>query len=327
MKIHFLKFSLLLILFGLFSCANTSKKTNAESKKSVVAEKIVVPEFNADSAYQFIEQQLAFGPRVPESKAHKLCGDYLEQTLKRFTPNVIRQDFITRLANKTIVNGTNFIGSFLPEEKNRILLCAHWDSRPFADRDLDESKQNMPIDGANDGASGVGVLLEIARQLSIHNSKIGVDIVFFDVEDSGEYGSNDSWALGSQYWSKNPHQINYRARYGILLDMVGAANPYFTKESTSLQYAPDILQKVWLTAERIGYKNYFVDEKTGGILDDHVYINQNMGIPTIDIIHYTDETSSGFFKHWHTTKDNLNSIDKFSLKVVGQTVITVIFEE
>jgi len=327
MNNNFLKISIFLIALSFLSCANTSTNNKAENKIIVPTEKINIPDFNADSAYQFIEKQLAFGPRVPESKAHKLCGDYLEKSLKRFTPNVIRQDFQTRLANKTIVNGTNFIASFLPEKKNRILLCAHWDSRPFADRDPDESKHNTPIDGANDGASGVGVLLEIARQLSFQNTNVGIDILFFDVEDSGDYGSNDSWALGAQYWAKNTHIPNYRARFGILLDMVGAANPYFAKESTSRQYAPDILKKVWATANKIGYGTYFVDANTGGILDDHVYINQILSIPTIDIIHYNDQTTSGFFEHWHTTKDDLNSIDKFSLKVVGQTVITVIYEE
>jgi Zn-dependent M28 family amino/carboxypeptidase len=306
---------------------NTPKNAKTETNKVTPSEKINIPDFNADSAYQFIENQLSFGPRVPESKAHKLCGEYLEKSLKRFTPHVFRQDFKTRLADKSIVNGSNFIASFQAEKKNRILLCAHWDSRPFADKDQDESKHNSPIDGANDGASGVGVLLEIARLLSIQNTNVGIDIIFFDLEDSGTYGNNDSWALGSQYWARNPHIPNYRARYGILLDMVGASNPYFSKESTSLEYAPDILTKVWATAKRIGYQDYFVDTRTGGILDDHVYINQILGIPTIDIIHYNDRTSTGFFEHWHTTKDDLNAIDKHSLKIVGHTVTTVIYEE
>ena len=327
MKQLLLKFSIFLIFLNLLSCNSAPQKAKVESKMIAPTETINIPDFNADSAYQFIEKQLSFGPRVPESKASKICGNYLEQTLKRFTPNVYRQEFKTRLADKTIVNGTNFIASFQAEKRNRILLCAHWDSRPFADKDLDESKHNEPIDGANDGASGVGILLEIARQLSMQNTNVGIDILFFDVEDSGDYGYNESWALGSQYWAKNTHIPSYRARYGILLDMVGAANPYFSKESTSMQYAPDILDKVWATAKRIGYKDYFVDTHTGGILDDHVYINEILGIPTIDIIHYNDRTSSGFFEHWHTTKDDLNSIDKLTLKIVGQTVTTVIFEE
>jgi len=327
MKKKILQLGIFLIFFNLLSCADSVKKIQTEDEQKAPVEKINIPDFNADSAYLFVQKQLSFGPRVPESKAHELCGDYLVQTLKRYTPTVLTQAFKSRLANKTIVNGTNIIATFQPEKKNRILLCAHWDSRPFADKDLDSTKHNDPIDGANDGASGVGVLLEIARQLSLHNTKVGIDILFFDVEDSGDYGSNDSWALGSQYWAKNTHQPNYRARFGILLDMVGASNPTFTQESTSRQYAPDIIKKVWATAKRIGYQDYFIDMKTGGILDDHVYINQFLGIPTIDIIHYNDQTSSGFFEHWHTTKDNLESIDKFSLKIVGQTVLTVIYEE
>lgn len=315
------------MLIFLVSCGNTTKKSTPKQDKPMTEKQVSVPDFNADSAYQFVADQLAFGPRVPESEAHKKCGNYLETTLKKYTPYVIRQQFQTRLADKRIVRGSNFIASFKPESKKRILLCAHWDARPFADKEKDPSKHNTPIDGANDGASGVGILLEIARQLNLQETEMGIDIIFFDLEDSGTYGSNDSWALGSKYWSKNPHVPNYRARFGILLDMVGVANPYFTHEAVSRQYAPDILRKIWAAAKSLGYGTYFVDEKTGGIYDDHVPINQNMGIPTIDIIHYDSETSSGFFPHWHTLGDNLESIDKNTLKIVGQTVLAVIYQE
>ncbi len=315
------------MLIFLISCGNTNKKSTPKQEKPMAEKQVNVPDFNADSAYRFVADQLAFGPRVPESQAHKKCGDYLETSLKKYTPHVIRQEFQTRLADKKIVTGYNFIASFKPQSKKRILLCAHWDSRPFADKEKDASKHKMPIDGANDGASGVGVLLEIARQLSQQEVEMGIDIIFFDVEDSGSYGSNDSWALGSLHWSKNPHTPNYRARYGILLDMVGVADPHFAYESTSNFYAPDILNKVWKAAAELGYHKYFVDEKTGGIYDDHVPVNENMGIPTIDIIHYDKETASGFFPHWHTLGDNLESIDKNTLKIVGQTLLSVIYQE
>lgn len=317
-----------LILVSTLSCGNSKKSSEKNiANNKVKQQQVFVPDFNADSAYFFVEQQLSFGPRTPGSEAHQNCLNFLEATLKRFTPEVQIQNFKTRLSNGEIIDGKNIIASFQPEKKNRILLCAHWDSRPHADQDPDPSNHTKPLQGANDGASGVGVLLEIARHLITHETSAGIDIIFFDVEDSGTYGDNDSWALGSQYWSKNPHQINYRARFGILLDMVGGFDPIFTKEATSMRYAPGIMNKVWKTAARLGYSHYFRPTNSGAILDDHVAINENLNIPTIDIIHYDDENSTGFFEHWHTIADDLSAIDPISLGVVGRTVLTVIFEE
>lgn len=329
MKTFNLKYGLIgFILIFNFSCGNSKKTSDNKIADNKVEKKhIFIPSFNADSAYHFVAEQLSFGPRTPGSEAHQNCLNFLEKTLKRFTPDVQIQTFKTRLFSGEIIEGNNIIASFQPEKKNRILLCAHWDSRPFADQDDDPANHDKPLQGANDGASGVGVLLEIARHLNTHKTAPGIDIIFFDLEDSGTYGNNDSWALGSQYWSKNPHQINYRARFGILLDMVGGTDPVFTKEETSMSYAPGIMDKVWKTATRLGYSDYFRPTRTGAILDDHVPINQNLNIPTIDIIHYDDKNSTGFFKHWHTLGDDLSAIDPISLKVVGHTVMTVIFEE
>jgi Zn-dependent M28 family amino/carboxypeptidase len=310
----------------MFSCGDSGKKSKTSKKEIPIVKKIIIPTFNADSAYAYIEKQLSFGPRVPESKAHELCANYFEAKLKTFTPHVIRQEFKTRLANKSIVNGSNFIASFQPDKKRRVLLCAHWDSRFTADMESDKSKHSLPIDGANDGASGVGVLMELARVLSKEKCNIGVDIILFDVEDSGDYGDNNSWCLGSQYWAKNRHIPNYKAQYGILLDMVGASNPVFAHEMHSRMYAPDILNKVWTIAKELGYSNYFINKDLGGVMDDHVPINQYTGIPTIDIVHYDDVSETGFFSHWHTLNDNLDKIDKATLKMVGQTVLAVIYE-
>ena len=331
LKIIFYFFSILFIL-GIYSCSDTSKKSK-QKKESKTSEtvKIVVPNFNQDSAYIFVADQVKFGPRVPGTKANLDCAKYLTNTMKRFTSHVQVQKFNARVYNGKVLAGQNIIASFKPESKNRILLCAHWDSRPYADHDPDKSNANTPIDGANDGASGVGVLLEIARQLSKSQPKAGIDIILFDLEDYGEpqgiqSRQEDNWALGSQYWAKNPHKINYNARFGILLDMVGASDALFTQERTSMYFAPDIMRKVWNKAESIGYGNYFSTEETGAILDDHLYVNQILGIPTIDIIHYDPSTKTGFFKHWHTVNDNIDVIDPATLKVVGQTVLAVIFE-
>jgi len=332
MKIHSIIF--LILIFLLFSCAEDSSSKKTESKKSNAETKIKIPEFNADSAYQFVKKQVEFGPRVPNTEEHALCAQYLYSKLKSFADTALIQSFKTRAFDGTVLNGKNIIGSFNLENGNRILLCAHWDSRPFADYDPDPANHKTPIDGANDGASGVGVLLEIARQLSILKPKIGVDIIFFDTEDYGEphdsqyQGREDTWGLGSQYWSKNPHDPDYDARYGILLDMVGAKDATFLMEGYSLVYAAKLLKKVWNTAHRIGYNDYFIFEEGGYISDDHFYINELYNIPTINIIHLDkDSPNKSFFEYWHTIKDNMDVIDKETLKVVGQTLLTVIYEE
>ena len=328
MKTLFLKGSLFSLIFIFtVACGNATQSSQKITNNEAEKQQVFVPTFIADSAYYFVEKQLSFGPRTPASEAHQNCLNYLETTLKRFTPEVQIQKFKTRLYNGQIIEGQNIIASFQPEKKNRILLCAHWDSRPNADQDSNPANHDKPLQGANDGASGVGVLLEIARHLNKHNSSPGIDIVLFDVEDSGAYGNNNSWALGSQYWAKNPHQMNYRARFGILLDMVGGFNPVFTKEQTSMNYAPGVMDKIWKTAARLGYSDYFKPIRSGAILDDHVAVNKYLNIPTVDIIHYDDKNSTGFFEHWHTIGDDLSAIDPISLGVVGRTVMTVIFEE
>ena len=198
---------------------------------------------------------------------------------------------------------------------------------------LNHINTSRPILGANDGGSGVGVLLEIARNINLKNPKIGVDIIFFDAEDYGQpENSNyplmqDSWCLGSQYWSKNPHKANYFARYGILLDMVGAKDATFRHEQISFYYASSILQKVWRKANRLGFGKYFVFENAQQIVDDHLYVNQITGIPTIDIIEYDPATESNFNKHWHTHRDDMKNIDKETLNAVGQTILDVIYHE
>ncbi|HET6245447.1 MAG TPA: M28 family peptidase [Bacteroidia bacterium] len=318
----------------IFSCsrpADENKKTVTEEKPVVIEPRVETPDFNADSAYAFIEKQVSFGPRVPNSKAHAQTAQFLVNKLKSYGFNVILQEGeVTSFDNK-ILGLKNIIAESKPEARERVMLFAHWDTRPFADQDSKD--RNKPIDGANDGGSGVGVLLEIARQISQYPPEIGVDIILFDAEDYGQPEGTmmerkaDTYALGSQYWSKKPHKTGYKARYGILLDMVGAKDAIFTKEGTSMYYAPMIVQKVWDTASLLGYGAYFIDKKTPGITDDHSYVNSIAGIPSIDIIQYDSQTESKFGHYWHTHMDNMDIIDKNTLKAVGQTVLDVVFQE
>lgn len=290
------------------------------------------PEFNSDSAYYYIEKQVAFGPRVPNTKEHAACAEWLKDKLASFNGWEVQiQEFKARAFDNTILNGKNIIASYNKDALKRILLFAHWDTRPFADQDIKD--RNKPIPGANDGASGVGVLLEIARQISLNPINIGVDIILFDAEDYGQPEGTmiprkpDTYCLGSQYWAKNPHTPGYKAYYGILLDMVGAKDATFTMEATSMYYASNVVEKVWAVAHKLGYGNYFLYKRTDAITDDHYYVNAIAEIPSIDIIQYDPETRSNFGKYWHTHDDNMDIIDRNTLKAVGQTILQVLYNE
>ncbi len=318
-------------MMGLLACSCGQKTVNNTS----VAQdyKQVSPDFNSDSAYHFVDKQVAFGPRVPNSEAHKACGDYLVAELERFGATVTQQKADLKAFDGTILHARNIIGAFNPEKADRILLFAHWDTRPFSDKDPDEKNYHTPVQGANDGASGVGVLLEVARILQEKAPDLGIDIIFFDAEDYGtptfvhDIPSGEGWCLGSEYWSKNPHVPGYKARFGILLDMVGAPDATFYKEAISRQYAQGIVEKVWGTARDLGYGKYFIDKNVGGITDDHVPVNENRGIPSVDIIHLDLNTDSNFGWYHHTTKDDMNNVSKETLKSVGQTVLEVVYKE
>lgn len=317
----------LILLIGLVACSAKSVKNSEE--KGMESVSIEVPSFDADSAYAYVERQVAFGYRIPNTPAHRATADYLASELARHGAAVEVQSGTVTAYDGTELVIRNIIGSFSPEKKNRILLFAHWDSRPYADNDPDQSKHRTPIAGADDGASGVGVLLEIARQIGKNLPNAGVDIAFFDAEDYGApYWSHsddeDTWALGSQYWARKPHKQGYRARFGILLDMVGGAGAQFRRELFSKYYASGIVEQVWSTAKRLGYGNYFIEEDGSYVNDDHIYINR-YGIPSIDIIPCYRDT--GFPAYWHTVGDTMENIDPLTLKAVGQTVLTVVYEE
>lgn len=318
-----------LALFSMTSCDNKQNSKPAAQPAPQVKQ-VVIPDFNADSAYNYVKKQLDFGPRVPGSVAHKQCAEWFVDFFSDKADTVYVQDFRTRLYDGRGIDGKNIIAAFNPEAKKRILLAAHWDSRPFADHDPDKNNWNTPIDGANDGASGVGVLMEIARILNDNPVNIGVDIILFDLEDYGapyflNLMTNDDWALGSQYWAKNPHIYNYRAYFGILLDMVGAPNAKFPKEYYSQQFAPALSNDVWKIARELGYDEYFTNELGHPINDDHIYVNAIARIPMIDIIHLENNSESSFYPYWHTVKDNIEQIDPKTLGMVGDVVVNVLY--
>ncbi len=326
--LHKKYFLILLIAIFTFSCSSNNKnKKNTSSKIETQSLQNSNIPFSTDSAYYYICKQISFGPRVPNSNSHNKCGFWLSTKLKEFGLQVIEQNINLKAYNGEILKAKNIIASFKPEKKERILLLAHWDTRPTADQEVDLALKKQAILGADDGASGVGILLEIARQLKTSKINKGIDILFVDAEDYGTSSVEESWCLGSTYWSKNPHKKDYKAKYGILLDMVGAKNAKFRWEYFSKQHAPQLIMKVWETASKLGYGSFFIQADGGGITDDHCPIIKNLEIPTIDIINYNPNKENGFGDHWHTLNDNLNIIDKSTLRAVGHTLMSILIQE
>jgi glutaminyl-peptide cyclotransferase len=316
---------LLLLLAGwvLVACKQGNEQ---QSEPNTAAKPLVTPPaFNADSAYAFVEAQVAFGPRAPGTAAHEACARYLEITLARFADTVLVQRAFIKTHDGKRFEMQNIIGTFNPNASKRILLAAHWDTRPRAENDPHRPKD--AIDGANDGASGVAVLLEMARVMAQQRPEVGIDIIFFDLEDYGISEVPDSYCLGAQYWSANPHKTGYKAHYGILLDMVGGRGARFYLEGFSMYYAPHVARKVWNMAYDLGYSDYFTFQQSSAITDDHYYVNKIAGIPMIDIIEHDPVTKSGFGQYWHTHNDNMDVIDRATLHAVGTTVLHVIFQE
>lgn len=329
-KIHFI-----ILLSALFTAVSCNSKKGATADAVQAAQPVAVS-FNADSAYAFCEAQCAFGPRTMNSGAHDRCGEWIAEKFRQYGMDVTAQEMTLKAYDGTPLKCTNIIASYKPELTTRILLCAHWDTRPWADNDPDEANHRKPVLGANDGASGIAVMLETARLIQQADTalNIGVDFVCFDAEDMGtpqwedSGDSEDTWALGAQYWAKNPHRQGYEARFGILLDMVGGEGARFYQEGVSKHFAPEIVKKVWAAAKTAGYGSMFPETEGGMVTDDHLPINRNTGIPTVDIIaYYPDCERSNFGPTWHTVSDNMDHIDRDVLKAVGQTVVQILFSE
>ncbi len=324
-----------LLLFAIAGCAPEVEEKKDPKPAAVIPSLPPTPHFDPDSAYYFVQTQVDFGPRVPGNQAHRNCGDWMVTTLQRYGATVSEQLGTVKAFTGAELPLRNITGSWQPEKEKRILLFAHWDTRPFADQD--DERKNDPIDGANDGGSGVGVLLEVARHLQNAITTHGVDIIFFDVEDYGRPSGgltgagNEYWCLGSQYWARNQPSPKYKAEFGILLDMCGAKGATFYQEANSMQFAPQVMRKVWKTGKSLGYANHFIDEPKMYVgMDDHIVLNRELRIPCIDIIEYNETGGSsegGFHPSWHTHDDNMDIIDKATLKAVGQTVMEVVWQE
>lgn len=320
-----------LSVVGMMACTGQKQSTTKTADTIALAPS---PKFMQDSAMQYVVDQCAFGPRLPESEASARCGDYLVAKFKQFGTQVREQKVSVTIYDGSKVAARNIIASVNPSNPNRILLCAHWDSRPWADNDPNPDNHHSPVMGANDGASGVAVMLEIARVLQQHPVELGIDFVCFDVEDMGtpewgesDFSSNDTWCLGSKAWAEEAAATGYSARYGILMDMVGGRGCTFSRELISQQYAGPIVEMVWKLAGQLGYRHYFPQKDGGYLMDDHVNVNLIAGIPCLDIVPHFTEGPSNFGPTWHTVQDTPENIDPNVLNAVGQTLIQLIFNE
>ena len=350
-----------LFILLIASCGNLRKQTNSNDN---ITTQPVGPVFCADSALAFCHKQCDFGPRTMNSKAHDDCAQWIIGKFKDYGLAVTPQTTLLKGYDGTMLRSTNIIASYQPEQKNRIFICAHWDSRPWADNDPDEANWKKPVMAANDGASGVAVMLELARLIyslqftvdslqmntstadqsndtssvnrkpSAVNLNVGVDFICFDAEDWGvpqwddAPDTSDSWALGAQYWAANPHINGYSAKFGILLDMVGGEGAQFYQEQASLNYARNVVERVWRAAQTVGFGSYFPMREGLSITDDHIPVNRIAKIPCIDVIpYYPDCQQSSFGPTWHTVNDNMAHIDRNTLQAVGQTLVQVLFSE
>ncbi|MBO6190095.1 MAG: M28 family peptidase [Alloprevotella sp.] len=314
------------LLAALVSC----KKGGDSGSGETTTEEVCPVKFNADSAFTSIERQCSFGPRVPNSAAHDSCAIYIASAFRAYGLSVSEQRTTLTAWDGNKLGCINIIAQYKPEAQRRVLICTHWESRPWADQDADESKRREPVMAANDGASGVAVMLEIARNLKELNPSVGIDFVCFDCEDYGapEWaegpGDGSDWCLGSQYFATHLPEGYVKPAYGILLDMVGGQDAQFLFEQNSKRYAEDVVARVWGCAATAEATDWFVSRDGMAAIDDHIPLIEKAGIPTIDII---SNNGMGFSSTWHTTQDTPAFISRDVLRAVGQTLLQVLYEE
>lgn len=310
-------------------CSGTKSSGSQQESVSVSRGFEAKAEANADSLYGFVARQVELGPRTPGSEAHEACGDMIVGMLKGYGIDSVAEQYasVTTFDGKRF-KARNIMGCINPSCNRRVLLLAHYDTRPWADNDLDEASRATPVVGANDGGSGVAILLEVARLLGRNEpDSVGIDLLFVDMEDSGDSGGDeDTWCLGTQEWVKQmPYTAENRPRYGILLDMVGGHDACFHREYFSEQAAAPHVDRIWAVARESGYGDRFVNRRGGAVVDDHIHINR-AGIPCVDIIESVNADTGSFNPTWHTTGDDMSGIDRNSLKAVAQTVLNAVLQ-
>lgn len=307
------------VAVGLAGACGAGHKGGPQTRTDVptVTEKLL---FSGDSAYSYASRQVEAGPRVPGTEAHRATAEWLGAELKRHGAEVhVQHDMLTTFDGHRIPI-YNIMGSFNTDIPGRLLLVAHWDCRPWADEDPDPSKHAVAVDGANDGASGAAVLLELARVLGEDNPGTGIDLLLVDAEDWGTDGDDQSWAMGTRYFIEHPVYEGWKTPdAGIVVDMVGDADATFCREYFSEQAAPELTAAIWRLAAELGYDGYFLSQPGSAVTDDHVELIK-AGIPAIDIIDYRPGAEGGFCTQWHTSDDTMQHLSARTLESVGRTL-------
>lgn len=276
------------------------------------------PAFDGGEAFRLLERQVAFGPRVPGTEGHRRQLEWMREWLSERADTLVEQPFTYVTAAGDTLRLTNLFASFRPDERDRVLLVTHWDTRPWADQSPDPAERDQPILGANDGASGTAVLLLLAQLLSEQAPPIGVDLLFVDGEDYGP--QIEDMLLGAKHFAAN-QPPGYRPLYGVLLDLVGDADPRFPVEGYSAELAPEVVQRVWSVAHDLGYADVFPNVPGGYVTDDHVPLNQ-AGIRTIDIIDFDFGPGNSY---WHTPRDVPANTSAETLGIVGDVVAELVY--
>jgi len=315
---------MIVLMLTIFNGCESKKQPEQSIPEITLSKNVQSPKSNPSNIYASVEKQLENGPRVVGSKAHELTKGYFLSTLTLYANKVETQNFELVGYDNEKLALTNIIAKFNPTAKKRIFICGHWDSRPRSDQESDSKLQSLPVPGANDGASGCAVMLELARIMKDRSPEIGVDLIFLDGEDYGKSSDLTMFCLGSKYFAANVRE--YSPEFGILLDMVGDKEAQFLQEQNSLIFGGEIVNLVWDAAKNIGAST-FVPEQGSSIYDDHIPLNQS-GLKTVDIIDASlvgADVSVGRRHYWHTTHDTIDNISKETLGQVADVLLNVIY--
>ena len=272
-------------------------------------------EFNGRTAFTYVEKQMSFGPRIPNKPAHDQTGDWLLAELRARADTVIVQEIRHVTHRGDTLHLRNFFARFRPQATERVLFLAHWDTRPMADRAANLAQQRMPVPGANDGASGTAVLLGVADALKARPPAGGVDLLFVDGEDYGDFADTNDVLIGSRWFAAHLPP-GYQPLYAVLFDMVGDKDLQIFEEGQSVAFAPEVVQRVWRVAADRGHEHQFVPGVRHTLTDDHVSL-QKVGIHAIDVVDFD-------YPYWHTTEDTIDKVSAESLQIVGDVAVALV---
>jgi Peptidase family M28 len=320
------------ILCGAIALAGCTKLTDRFSRPKTA--------FNGDTALAYVRTQLAFGPRVPGTPGHRKTGDWIVAEMRKRADTVTEQSWSQVTAEHDTLPLRNILARFNPSATQRVLYVTHWDTRPKADDDLNFGNKQLPIPGANDGASGVALFLALGDVFKQTPPSVGVDLLFVDGEDWGSFdpdsdGRYPDALFGSQYFATHLPSPDYKPLYGVLWDMIGDADLQIYQEQNSLQFAPEVVARVWQTAADLGYGNYFIPTPGDAVTDDHIPLIKLAGLRVIDVLDiqygplpasYGPDSRANPNYH-HTMQDTIDKVSTKSLQVAGDVAVRLVSDK